>query len=134
MECTTAARVGWRVVSDPRVEIEAVCVLPPHRRAGRRSNPDGLPPRGVLGGQPVPAAVADISSLACPVLGLPRWARCPLDQHVHLLTPEEVAAPGSQGHGYSGCGQGIPAVGLRLVGSKAGTCLGWIVVVTGSAR
>jgi hypothetical protein len=55
------------------------------------------------------------------VFPLPRWARCPLDQHVHLLSPVVVAVAGGEGHGHAGCGRGIP-----VLGSKAGICLGCI--------
>jgi hypothetical protein len=102
-------------------------VFPPESPAGRRSNPEGAPPCGVPSGQPVPVADAEISAPGCPVLPLPRWARCPLDQHVHLLSPEVVAVAGGEGHGYAGCGRGIP-----VVGSKAGICLGCIAPGSGT--
>lgn len=99
-------------------------VLPPRSLAGRRSNPDGSPARGAPGDQPVPAADADISSPDCPVLSLPRWARWPLGQHVYLLTPEDVAVPGGQGHGHPGCGRLIPAVVLSWWGPQPGRSSG----------
>ncbi|MGH3935735.1 MAG: hypothetical protein ACRDS1_12300 [Pseudonocardiaceae bacterium] len=59
-----------------------------------------------------------------PVPPVPRWARCPTDHHLHLLTPGEVEAAGIEGHGRAGCGRLIPAVGLTINGAAvAGWCV-----------
>lgn len=52
-------------------------VFPRHTPAGRRLRdaPDSAP-----GGQPVPVPVP------------PRWPRCPVDQHLHLLAPTQAQA------------------------------------------
>jgi hypothetical protein len=55
---------------------------------------------------------------------LPRWARCPVDRHLHLLAPVEVAAAGIEGHGRAGCGRLIPRAGLTIDGGSVvrGVC------------
>lgn len=35
---------------------------------------------------------------------VPRWARCPTDHHLDLLTPGEIEAAGVEGYGRAGCG------------------------------
>jgi hypothetical protein len=65
-------------------------------------------------------------------VGLPRWAHCQVDQHLHLLTPAEAAAAGIEGHGRAGGGRLIPCSGLTIEGPAAGFCLGCVAV--GTAR
>jgi len=126
---------GWQLcVSCLWYYLTPIRMLPPESPASHRSNPDSSPPRGVPDGEPVPADDAEISSPGCPMPSLPRWVPCPLDQHMNLLSPEELAAPGGENRGRAGCWRGIPAAALRLVRSTAWTCPGWIVVASGTAR
>lgn len=63
-------------------------------------------------------------------VGLPRWARCPVDRQLHLLAPvEAAAAAGTEGHGRAGCGRLIPAAGLTIEGRpSAGFCAACLTV------
>ncbi len=70
------------------------------------------------GGQPVPVSV------------LPRWARCPVDQHLHLLAAAQAQAAEIQRHGRAGCGRLIPVVGLTIDGAAAGSCESCMAVGT----
>ena len=62
-------------------------------------------PESTPDGQPVPPSS-------------PRWARCPADQHLHLLTPNEAEAASIEGHGRAGCGRLIPRAGLTIDGAS----------------
>ncbi len=95
--------------------------------AGRRSSGPVRSP----GGQPV----SDLAQRRTPVCGwpapvLPRWARCPVDRHLHLLAPAEAAAAEIDGHGRAGCGRLIPRAGLTIGGPATGFCLGCMAVGT----
>lgn len=87
---------------------------------GRRSNP--APPCRVPGGQPIPHPSSTKASCGCPTPLLPRWARCPTDHRLHLLTHAEAAATGLSGQGRALCGHPIPAAGLALSDPSAGFC------------
>lgn len=110
--------------------------------AGRRLSDA---PESAPGGQPVldPPATPPAIAPALPDNGhhvagyvpdapAPRWARCPVDQRLHLLSPGEVAAAGGEGHGRAACGRLISAKGLTLAGPSAGMCVGCLAV--GTAR
>jgi hypothetical protein len=102
------ARMARPTVTDFRYTDEAP--------AGRRSS--DATPASAPGGQPVPPSS-------------PRWARCPVDQHLHLLPPDEAQAVSVQGHGRAGCGRLIPRAGLTIDGaSVAGWCGSCLAVGT----
>ncbi|MGH3996186.1 MAG: hypothetical protein ACRDTJ_01825 [Pseudonocardiaceae bacterium] len=103
----------------------------------------------VPGGQPVPDPADSVAGLpdnghraagdpggdpaGARVPPLPRWARCPVDRHLHLLAPAEAQAAGIEGHGRAGCGRLIPRAGLTIDGaSVAGWCVSCLTV--GTAR
>jgi hypothetical protein len=59
---------GWQLcVSCLWCYLVPTGMFPPQSPAGHRSNPHGLPPCGVPGGQPVPAADAGTAPLDCSV-------------------------------------------------------------------
>lgn len=141
---------GVRVVSDPRVEIKAVCemhqspgplvkrrlllpdpVFARRTSAGRRLSDA---PASVPGGQPIPPRCppAAHDGPPSPQGRLPRWARYPVDQRLHLLSADEVATAGDKGHGRAACDRLIPAAGLTIKGASAGFCMGCLAV--GTAR
>lgn len=76
--------------------------------AGRR--PSAAPSESP-GGQPVPHHPSGDPPCGCPAPPLPRWAWCPVDQHLHLLSPAKAAGIG--GHGRAGCGRWVPRSGLN---------------------
>lgn len=93
--------------------------------AGRRSSGPVRSP----GGQPVPPGSPVEAKCGCPAPVLPRWARCPTDHQLHLLTHAEAGAAGMTGHGRAFCGRRIPAAGLGLPangGQSAGFCLAYV--------
>lgn len=94
--------------------------------AGRRSSGPVRSP----GGQPVPHHPRGDPPCGGPAPPLPRWARYPVDRHLHLLAPLEAAAVGIEGHGRAGCGRLIPRAGLTIGGPTAGFCLGCMAVGT----
>jgi hypothetical protein len=89
------------------------CKIP----AGRwlRDAPEPTP-----GGQPVPVPVP------------PQWARCPVDQHLHPLTPAQAVAAGIEGHRRAGCGRLIPRSALTIDNPAAALCVSCVAV--GTAR
>lgn len=91
-------------------------VFPSKIPAGRRLRDA---PESTPGGQPVPAPVS------------PRWARCPVDQHVHLLTPPQASA-GIEGHRRAGCGRLIPRSALTIDNPAAALCVSCLAA--GTAR
>lgn len=103
--------------------------------ADRRSNR----PLPVPGGQPVPDPTDSAADLALPDHGqphvagnpLPRWARYPLDQRLHLLTPGEVTAAVTEGYGRAVCGRSIHARALAWDGRSAGFCEDCLAAGTG---
>ncbi|MDQ3765504.1 MAG: hypothetical protein M3460_29915 [Actinomycetota bacterium] len=95
--------------------------------AARRSSDT---PESAPGGQPVPDPPA--TNLPLPGAPAPQWARCPMDQHLHLLPPDEAQAAGIEGHGRAGCGRLIPRAGLTIDGaSVVGWC--WSCLTVGTA-
>lgn len=88
-----------------------------------RKNPGWPPvshaPESAPGGQPVPASAL-------------RWVRCPVDQHLRLLPPDEAEAAGIKGHGRAECGRLIPRPGLTIDQPPAGFCVTFVAVGTGS--
>lgn len=107
-------RVVGGVMSDA---IQAPPPRFPHKfPAGRRSSAPVESP----GGQPDPMRVPA------------RWARCPVDQRLHLLAPLAIAAAALVGHGHALCGRRIPAAGLVLSGVSAPPCLSCLAAGTGS--
>lgn len=51
-----------------------------------------------------------------------RWAGCPGDGQLHLLSPVAIAAGTSQGYAAALCGQRIPTGALTLSGRSARMC------------
>jgi hypothetical protein len=98
--------------------------------AGPWSNPASSPPRGVPGGQPVPAEAdvrlsetSDTSAVAIHHergMPLPRWVRSPLDQRLHLLAPDQLALITTSGHGRAGCGRWVHSSALSWAGWSQG--------------
>lgn len=82
-------------------------------------------------GQPVPDPPTDADAHPA----RPRWAHCPEDEHLHLLTADQAqTAGGDRGHGHALCGQVIPAAGLTLVATSAGLCLRCLAMTPGTSR
>ncbi len=100
--------------------------------ARRWLGPVSEAPESVRGGQPVgPQCLSAAHGGYFSPRGLPRWARCPVDQHLHLLPAGEVAAAGGEGHGRAACGRMIPAAGLTIEGpAEEGFCVGCVAVET----
>lgn len=88
-------------------------------------------PESTPGGQPVtpPCPSASRSAEPAPRERL-RWARCPADQRLHLLSAGEVATAGSDGHGQAACGRLIPAAGLTIESPPEGFCVGCLAMGT----
>jgi len=101
----------------------------PHKTpAGRRSSscPAPLP---APGGQPDPNPQATGSSGE-----QLRWARCPDDDHLHLLAPADVVL-GAGGHAQAVCGQRIPAEVLTITRGPAGAlCMSCVIGATSPMR
>lgn len=90
-------------------------VFPRKIPAGRRLRDA---PETTPGGQPVPAPLP------------PRWARCPVDQHAHLLAPAQAAAAGIEGHRREGCGRLTPRSAVTIGNPAAALCVSCIAVGT----
>jgi hypothetical protein len=88
------------------------CKTPAGRRLNRPVPVPGGQPDPTTGAEPVPAA---------------RWARCPVDGQLHLLTAADVPA----GAAYAAlCGRRIPVGELTLRGSSQGLCVSCLAAGT----
>jgi hypothetical protein len=88
--------------------------------AGRWSS--GNPDLPVPDGQPGPAPAARAAR--------PRWARCPVDQQLHLMTPAGVQMAAAAGYGFALCGRRLAAAALTLRGESEGLCLSCVAAGT----
>lgn len=101
--------------------------------AGRWSSPISEAPDSLPSGQPVPPQCLSAAHGGHPPpRGLPRWARCPVDQRLHLLSAGEVSAAAGQRHGRAACDQLIPAAGLTIQSPPEGFCVGCLDMGTAS--
>jgi hypothetical protein len=57
-------------------------------------------------------------------MGLPRWARCPVDRQLHLLAPAQVKAAGVQG----------PRAGLTINGAPVAGGMNCLTAGTAGKR
>ncbi|MGH3784293.1 MAG: hypothetical protein ACRDRO_27655 [Pseudonocardiaceae bacterium] len=108
--CTTCAAISR--VPPPR--------FPQKLPAGRRCRSG--PPLRAPGGQPDSISAALERVVAVLRLMHPgieaRWARCPVEGHLHLLAPAGVAA---EGFAYALCGRAVAADGLAVHEWSSGT-------------
>lgn len=105
-------------------ECFAAYLLPPDPVFARQT-PAGCrlsAPESTPGGQPVPPSCRSAAHGGDPSpRERPRWARCPADQRLHLLSADEVATAGGEGHGRAACGRLIPAAGLTIDSPPTGS-------------
>lgn len=107
--------------------------LPPARferraPAGHRLS---IAPGSAPGGQPDP-------QIRLPGTGggavlVSRWVRCPRDQHLHLVPPDQLAVITSSGYGRSECGRWVHVGTLSFQGWSKGFC-DQCLVMAGSDR
>ena len=68
-------------------------------------------------------------------MGLLRWARCPVDRQLHLLTPAQIQVAGVQDHGRASCGRLVLRAGLTINGAPVtGWCTSCLTAGTASKR
>ena len=78
-------------------------------------------------------AVAEHAESHCdPMRANPRWARCPVDEQLHLLAPADVQTAGVEGYAYARCGRLLIAEGLTLSGQSMGLCMDCLAAGTTS--
>jgi hypothetical protein len=67
---------------------------------------------------------------APPPVAAARWARCTVDEQLHLLAPADVTAAGTEGHAHALCVRRVPAEGLTLNGPAGSLCISCLAAGT----
>ena len=114
---------GLLALTDPDLRCKVILPVPPPQF------PHKIPAGRRLSGSPEPAP----GGRPDPSLGAgerPRWARCPVDERLHLLAPVDVVLAATAGHARALCGGRRPTEGLTLGGPSRALCVSCIAAGT----